>query len=72
MDEESIESIKIFFLKEQIYNGFDKDFQRKLLEDEFYKMGMKEVTNHLKNYIQASPRNTGRKENKSFQLSQYL
>ena len=44
-----------------MYYGFDKDLQRKFLEEEFYKKDMKEVTNLLKNYIQARPRYTEKK-----------
>ena len=55
LDEESIENIKTLFLKEKNYNGFDKDLQRKLLQEEFYKNDMEEVTNLLKIYIEARP-----------------
>ena len=37
LDEESIESIKTWYLKEKLYNRFNKDVQRKLLEEKLYK-----------------------------------
>ena len=65
LDEESIESIdniKDLFLKEQLYNGFDKDIQRKLMEYTFYNIEIKDITKLLKSYIMARPKDTEKKE----------
>ena len=61
IDEESNKNIKTMTLQEQLYNEFDKDAQRKLLEEEFYKRDMHEVISFLNNYIQARPRYTENK-----------
>ena len=55
VEEESTDSIKNLFLKEQIYNGFDRDVQRRLVEFSFYDKDMNDIVAFLKNYIQARP-----------------
>ena len=65
LDEESIESIdniKDLFLKEQLYNGFDKDIQRKLMEYTFYNKELNDITKFLKSYIIARPKDTEKEE----------
>ena len=55
-----------------MYNGFDKDVLRKLLEEEFYKKDMNEVTRFLKNYIQVRPRYNEKKEVQCYNCQGFL
>ena len=56
--DEDIERIANLFLKEQLYNRFEKDIQRKLAEYTFYNKDIKYITMFLKSYILGRPKDT--------------
>ena len=49
-----------------VYNGFNKEIQRKLLEHEFNRKNMDYVTSFIKNSTQARPRYNERKAVQSY------